>query len=497
MTARRDKLMIFAFGVAAGLAGVVAGRWAYAVSPSESETARKQLAEMAKYDQLSVLFRTVAKAVDPAVVEVRVTKKVASGGPEMNEMLRRYFGEDYRRYHPAPREGGPPQIRPGLGSGVIVDAKNGYVLTNYHVVADAESVQVVLSDGRKVAAKWVRTDKQTDLAVIKIATNHLVEAPLGNSDRMDVGDWVLAIGSPRGLAHTVTAGIISAKGRTTGSPNMYENLLQTDASINRGNSGGPLVNMKGEVIGINNAIMTYSGGNEGIGFSIPSNMVRRIMTQLVKTGKVVRGFLGVSIQNVDENLAKSFKLPHTRGALVTTVAKGTPAAKGKMKEGDFIISVAGRPVGNTNDLRNIVAGVAPGQTIPIQVIRDTKTITLKVTLTAQPTNMVAMFDPPRPDGAQTERFGLAVSTLTPELAATYGYKTSAKGVVITKVQPGTSAAEQGLTVGMLITQIQRKDVTTAREFADALEAKDDAAGVRLRVTDTDGGRRFVFITPKK
>ena len=497
MSAKRDWMLIFAFGVAAVLGGLVAGRWAYAVSPSESETARKQLAEMAKYDQLSVLFRTVSKAVDPAVVEVRVTKKVASGGAEMNEMLRRYFGEDYRRYHPAPREDGTPQIRPGLGSGVIVDATNGYVITNYHVVADAESVQVVLSDGRKVQAEWVRTDKQTDLAVIKIKTNTLVEAPLGNSDKMDVGDWVLAIGSPRGLAHTVTAGIISAKGRTTGSPNMYENLLQTDASINRGNSGGPLVNMRGEVIGINNAIMTYSGGNEGIGFSIPSNMVRRIMTQLVKTGKVVRGFLGVSIQNVDEKLAKSFKLPHARGALVTTVAPDTPAAKGKMKEGDFIISVDGKAVGNTNDLRNVVAGVVPGQTIPITVIRETRTITLKVKITAQPTNMVAMFDPPHPGAAQADRFGLAVSTLTPELAATYGYKDSARGVVITKVVPDSGAAEQGLTAGMLITQIQRKDIATAAEFAEALQDKDAAAGVRLRVTDKDGGRRFVFVTAKK
>ncbi len=496
MRAKRDWLLIFAFGVSAILGGVVAGRWAYAVSASESETARKQLAEMAKYDQLSVLFRTVSRAVDPAVVEVRVTKKVASGGAEMNEMLRRYFGDDYRRFHPAPREGAP-QIRPGLGSGVIVDATNGYVLTNYHVVVGAESVQVILSDGRKVDAVWVRTDKQTDLAVIKIKTNHLVEAPLGDSDKMDVGDWVLAIGSPRGLAHTVTAGIISAKGRTTGSPNMYENLLQTDASINRGNSGGPLVNMKGEVIGINNAIMTYSGGNEGIGFSIPSNMARRIMAQLVKTGKVVRGFLGVSIQNVDEKLAKSFKLPHTRGALVTTVAKDTPADKGKMREGDFIISVAGKPVANTNDLRNVVAEIAPGQTIPVKVIRETRTITLKVTITAQPSNMVAMFDPPRPGTAQAERFGLTVSMLTPELAATYGYKDGARGVVITKVVPDSSAAEQGLTAGTLITQIQRKDVATAAQFAEALTAKDAAAGVRLRVTDKEGGRRFVFITPKK
>lgn len=496
MAPRRNWLLLFTFSVAAVSAGIVAGRLAYALSADEGKSAREQLAAMAKYDQLSVLFRTVAKAVNPAVVEIRVIKKVATGGPEMDEMLRRYFGENYRRYHPAPPDGDGRQVRPGLGSGVIVDAANGYVLTNHHVVTGAESVQVILADGRKAAAEWVRSDRQTDLAVVKIGLDKLAEAPLGDSDKMDVGDWVLAIGSPRGLARTVTAGIISAKGRTTGSPNMYENLFQTDASINRGNSGGPLVNMRGEVIGINSAIMTYSGGNEGIGFSIPSNMARKVMTQLVKTGKVVRGFLGVTIQNIDEKLAKSFNLPHVRGALVTLVAKNTPASKARMREGDFIVSVDGKTVANTNDLRNVVAGVEPGRTVRIKVIRDTKTVSLKVTITAQPADMVAMFVPARPGRAVETRFGLAVSTLTEELAVKYGYKKNMRGVVIMKIRPGSSAAQQGLTVGMLITQVQRKDVTTADQFAAALRGKDAAGGVRLRVTDNEGGRRFVFITPQ-
>ena len=508
MTARRSWLVPFTFAIAAIAAGIVAGRLVYAISGAESKPtqaerdakesriARKQLAEMGKYDQLSVLFRTVAKATSPAVVEIRVNKKVASGGAGMNDMLRRYFGDDFRRFHPTPPPDSP-SIRPGLGSGVIVDAKNGYVLTNHHVMVDAESTQVILSDGRKVSAKWVRTDRQTDLAVIKIEADRLIDAPLGDSDKMDVGDWVLAIGSPRGLSHSVTAGIISAKGRTTGSPNTYEDLFQTDASINRGNSGGPLVNMRGEVIGINSAIMTYSGGNEGIGFSIPSNMARKVMAQLVKTGKVVRGFLGVSIQNVDEKLAKSFNLPHTRGALVTTVAANTPAEKAKIREGDFIVSIAGKTVADTNELRNIVAAVKPGRTVDIKVIRDTKTITLKVTVAAQPADMVAMFDPPRPGRTDAERFGLSVRTLTAELAAMYGYRRGARGVLITKVVPGSSAAEQGLAPRMLITQVQRKDITTAEEFAAALRDKGAASGIRLRVTDTEGGRRFVFITPRK
>ena len=495
MTEKRNWLVLFLLTIAVVSVGVVAGRWAYAVSASESESARAQLAKMAKYDQLSVLFRTVTKAVDPAVVEIRVTKKIAAGDEEMNEMLRRYFGENYRRSHPPIAPDGAPQVRPGLGSGVIVDAKNGYVLTNHHVVIDAESVQVVLGDGRKAEAKWVRTDKQTDLAVIKIEAENLKDAPLGDSDRMDVGDWVLAIGSPRGLAHTVTAGIISAKGRTTGSPNMYENLFQTDASINRGNSGGPLVNMRGEIIGVNSAIMTYSGGNEGIGFSIPSNMARRIMDQLVKTGKVVRGFLGVSIQNVDGKLAKSFSLPHTKGSLVTSVGPETPADKAKMKEGDFIVNINGKAVVDTNNLRHIVAGIAPGTTVPIKVIRDTKTITLKVTVGTQPADMLARFAPARPRRTEASRYGLAVSTLTDKLATQYGHKKGAKGIIVTQVMPGSSAAEQGLTPGALITQVQRKDVATVEEFAAALAAKGAEDGVRLRVTDSEGGRRFVFITP--
>jgi len=503
MTDKQNWFVLFLLCVAVVSVGVVAGNLAYAVADSESESARAQLAkiaraelaEMAKYDQLSVLFRTVTKAVDPAVVEIRVTKKIAAGDPEMNDMLRRYFGERYREAHPPIAPDGKPQIRPGLGSGVIIDAKNGYVLTNHHVVVDADSVEVVLGDGRKAKAIWVRTDKQTDLAVVKIEAKGLVDAPLGDSNMMAVGDWVLAIGSPRGLAHTVTAGIISAKGRTTGSPNMYENLFQTDASINRGNSGGPLVNMKGEVIGINSAIMSFSGGNEGIGFSIPSNMARRIMDQLVKTGKVVRGFLGVSIQNVDDKLAKSFSLPHTRGSLVTSVGPDTPAAKAKMKEGDFIIDINGNTVVDTNGLRNIVARITPGTTVPIKVIRNTKTITLKVKVGTQPADMLARFAPTRPQRTEASRYGLAVSTLTDELAARYKHKKGAKGVVVTQVMPGSSAAEQGLAPGTLITQVQSKKVATAEEFVAALADKDAKEGVRLRIGDSEGGKRFVFVTP--
>lgn len=272
----------------------LAGRITYAVEVAKQEATRQELAELSKHDRLSSLFRAVSKVVKPAVVEVRTMKKIE--GRYLDPF--RFFEDGdlpfrFRFRRPQRRS---PQRRSipqrGLGSGVIVDAANGYILTNNHVVGGVDKVEVILADGRKFDAQWVRTDPDTDLAVVKIAADRLVEAPLGDSDQTKVGDWVLAIGSPRGLPQTVTAGIISAKGRRTRiDGRMYQDFIQTDAAINRGNSGGPLVNMAGEVIGLNNSIISSSGGNEGIGFAIPSNMIKQIMNQLIDTGEVVRGWL--------------------------------------------------------------------------------------------------------------------------------------------------------------------------------------------------------------
>ena len=487
----------------------LSGNDAYAVAVEQNRADRTALTELAKYDQLSALFRAVSKAVTPAVVEVRVTKKVAvPRGPNMDDFMRRFFddGSPFHRGRPSQRRRGRPNdSRPkreyfsrGLGSGMIVDAANGYVLTNNHVVADADTVEVILHDKRQFKAQWVRRDGQTDLAVIKIKADNLIEAPLGDSDKMAVGDWVLAIGSPRGLQHTVTAGIISAKSRVTGQTS-YENMLQTDAAINRGNSGGPLVNMKGEIIGINNSIATYSGGNEGIGFAIPANMARRIMTQLIENGKVVRGFLGVGIQDVTNKLlARSFKLPHTKGALITTVAKGTPAERAKLREQDFIVRIDGKDVASVNELRNVVANIKPGKTVEMVIYRGGERMPVKITIAPQPADMAGAFGvSPRGEKAARDRYGLKVQTLTGELAARGGYDESLKGVIITGVKPGSDAAEQGLRAGMVITQVMDKAVTTADEFVRALSGKNARSGVRLRVVNPGGGRRFVFITPVK
>jgi len=469
----------------------------------QNKADRALLAEMSKNDALSALFRQVAKTVKPVVVEVRVTQRIKVGPPtqlpDMEEFRRRFFGDDmpFEFRFETPRQVPREFFSRGLGSGVVVDARNGYVLTNNHVVANADEVEVVLADNRTFKAEWVRTDRLSDLAVVKIKPEGLIEAPLGDSDKVEVGDCVLAIGAPRALPQTVTAGIISAKGRRTTQSEMYQDFIQTDAAINQGNSGGPLVNMRGEVIGINNSIATHSGGNEGIGFAVPSNMARFIMTQLIEKGKVTRGYLGVRIQDVDEKLARSFNLPSTKGALVAGVADGSPAQKAGIKDADFIVSINGRDVENVNDLRNVVAEIPPGQEVKLGVYRSGKKQTLSVTMGAQPENMASAFEQAPGVARQSGKFGLKVASLTGELAEKYGIDKSLKGAVITEVKPGSDAAEQGLTEGMLITHVADKAVSTAAEFDEAVSKDAARSGVRLRVVDRKGAAVFVFITPEK
>jgi serine protease Do len=489
-------------GFVVGYGPTLAGRAAYAVAAGENRAAREQLAELSKHDRMSVLFRSVAKALKPAVVVVEVKQKIEVGpAPDFDDFFRRFFGDEtpgtpFRR---SPRQSPPKReyFARGLGSGVIVDAKNGYVLTNWHVVRSAHEVELELSDHRRLSAEWVRTDAATDLAIIKVKPDHLIEAPLGDSDKMEVGDWVLAIGAPEGLPQTVTAGIISAKGRTTGRGSSYQDFLQTDAAINHGNSGGPLVNMRGEVIGINTAIVSRTGVNEGIGLSIPSNMARDIMAQLIDKGKVVRGYLGVSIQNVDEALAKSFKLPNMEGALVTAVAQGTPAAKAGMKAGDFIVKVNGKTVRNINELRNAVAALEPGKTYPFLVLRDGRQKTLQVGVAAQPDDMAAAFEEERPATASLDRYGIKVASISQELAQKYGYKEQVEGVMIVEVKDGSDAADQGLAEGMVVLEVHGKKVTSPAEFGKLLTGKDAESGVRLLVMERTGAKRFVFVSPAK
>ncbi|MBS3821975.1 MAG: Do family serine endopeptidase [Planctomycetes bacterium] len=478
---------------------------AYAMEKGRHEAAREHLDVMSRKDDISPLFNAVAEAVKPSVVVIHASKKVKvrSGGIpdeflrdlpfELPPELRRRRGEDRFR------------VLRGEGSGVIVDAEKGYILTNYHVAGDADKLEIILADGRSFESEWVRGDAKTDLAVIKINADNLIACPLGNSDDLKVGHWVLAIGSPMGLPQTVTAGVVSAKGRgrtsrgPLGDPEGYRSYIQTDAAINRGNSGGPLVNMKGEVVGINTMILSNTGMFQGVGMSIPSNMARNIMDQLVESGKVVRGYLGVHIQNIDEPLAESFRLPNARGALVTQVQADSPAEKGGLKVEDFITAVDGKAVRNVNQLRNVIAAMPPGATTKLTVMRDGEEETVTIELGTLPEDTAVSTIGGEEDNGQAavERYGFDVRTLTDALREELGYGAEISGAVVEKVAPTSDAAEVGLRPGMVITHVDKKAVQSASDLASAIKGAGDAVGIRLRVATPKGGRLYFFVPAAK
>lgn len=499
------KKVVRILSVAILLAGVVflslpvVQRIAIAVESGQQETALSALETLRGHDKMSSLFRAVSKAVSPAVVVVHVKQKVGYDSFPMDDFMWHFFGESmpderFRRGIPQRRQPRQEFFRRGMGSGVIVDAQNGYVLTNWHVVHDADEVEIVLHDGRSFDAQWVRTDKKTDLAVLKVNPNRLAEARLGDSEKTDVGDWVLAIGAPKGLPQTVTAGIISAKGRTTGGDG-YQNFIQTDAAINSGNSGGPLVNMRGEVVGINTAIISQTGVNEGIGLSIPSNMARHVMEQLIAHGTVVRGFLGVGIQGIDEELARSFSLPHTQGALISQVMGNSPAQKSGLNVGDFIVRLDGKSIRNVNELRNRVATIRPGKKVTLEIYRDGSKRSVDVTIERQPDRLISASSEKRPElrnGNATKPLGLTVATMGGRYVERWGLDPRAEGVIVVAVASGSHAAEKGISPGDIITHINGKRVKAADEMADIL-SKSGKDGVRLRIREPQGGVRFVFI----
>ena len=341
-------------------------------------------------------FVEVTKATKPAVVNISTTKVVRFRGapysPFFNDpFFRRFFGDDFFREFRAPRE----QREQSLGSGVIV-SQDGYIVTNNHVVEGASEIRVLVGDQREFKGRVVATDPRTDVAVVKIAGHGLPTIPWGDSDRLQVGEWVLAIGNPFGLNQTVTAGIISATGRANVGIADYEDFIQTDAAINPGNSGGALVNVRGELIGINTAIFSRSGGYMGIGFAIPSNMVREVMEDLIKRGKVTRGWLGVHIQLLAPDLAKKFGLKEAHGVLVGEVSGGSPAAKAGMNRGDVILELAGKRVEDPEHLRNEVARTEPGKRIPVKIWRGGKEMILQVEIEELPKEVVMR---PAPQGS--------------------------------------------------------------------------------------------------
>ncbi len=372
-----------------------------------------------------------------------------------------------------------PQVERGVGSGVIVSA-DGTILTNNHVVADATKITVDLNNGKSYQAKVVGTDPPSDLAVLKIEAEGLPFLTLGNSDNVRVGDIVLAIGNPLGIGQTVTAGIISAKGRRTGiSDGSFEDFLQTDAPINRGNSGGALVNLSGELIGINSQILAggASGGNIGIGFSIPTNMAKVVMEQLIQNGKVRRGMLGINIQNINEDLAKGLNLKDTKGVLVSNVRTGSAADKAGIKRGDVVTAINGEAVEDSNTLRNKVAGTLPGNDIKIRFTRDGSEQEVSATLDELTVEGAKNNDPQKEDDGQSAppngKLGLTLQPLSPAITRELELPEDSKGLVVTQVDPNGGAAQSGIRRGDVILEINREQVASLEEVKSALDKSGD------------------------
>jgi serine protease Do len=417
-------------------------------------------------------FADIVQVVSPAVVniEVRAQARVSPTAMQEDDLFRRFFGDPFGGDSRGRRM--PPPARRGIGSGVVVSA-DGYILTNHHVVGEADAITVEFTDGRRETATLVGSDAPTDLAVIKIDGKNLPFLKLGDSDAVRVGDVVLAVGNPLNIGQTVTMGIVSAKGRSTGiGDGSYEDFLQTDAPINQGNSGGALVSTKGELIGINSQILSPSGGNIGIGFAIPANMARHVMDDLRTDGRVRRGRLGVGIQSVTSDLAASLGLSDVRGAIVNSVEPGSAAANAGVAVGDVITKYNGQEVRDSAWLRNRVAETEPSSAASLVVVRDGKERTISVTLDElEPERSARAGGPAGAEGR--DALGVSVAPLTPELAASAGLPRNAQGLLVQDVAPGSRAAEAGIRPGDVITEANNESVQSVDDLRAAVSSRDD------------------------
>jgi len=412
-------------------------------------------------------FAAVVKPVLPAVVNISSSKVVRTQNvplaPFFNDpFFRQFFGQQFGQQFQVPRE----QREESLGSGVIV-SPDGYILTNNHVVAGASEIKVFLSDKREFKGKVIGTDPKTDVAVVKIDATKLPTVTLGDSSKLQVGDYTLAIGDPFGIGETVTMGIVSATGRGGLDIENYEDFIQTDAAINPGNSGGALINARGELIGINTAILSSgSGGNQGIGFAIPINMARYVMDEILKHGKVTRGYLGVVIQDVTPALAKAFGVSQVTGVLISDVEKGGPGAQAGLERGDVVLAMDGQSVNSANDLRLRIAQTAPGTTVHLKILRNGKEQEIAVKLGELP-GKAGQAAPGQPSAGSLMQ-GVQVQTLTPDIAQQLGISSATKGVVVSEVDPDSAAAAAGLQRGDVIEQVNRQPVGNVREYDRAV-----------------------------
>jgi serine protease Do len=464
----RAIFVIFASLLIGAAAGATVNAKTQLLGTRAAETAPMMVASPAPVPNGGISFASgfapVISKVLPAVVNIASTKVIKN--PQANSpffsdpFFRQFFGNQFGPEFEVPKE----QREKGLGSGVIV-SPDGYVLTNNHVVESASEIQVSLADKREFKAKVVGTDPRTDVAVLKLDATNLPSVVLGDSSKIQVGNFVLAIGNPFGLSQTVTAGIISATGRGNLGIEDYEDFIQTDASINPGNSGGALINVNGELIGINTAILTGDGsrGNEGVGFAIPINMAHSVMTQILKNGRVIRGYLGAWIQPVTPEIAKAFGLSKSQGALLGDVSPDGPAGKSGLQRGDVVLELNGQPITETKDFRLKIAMTPPGTVVHLKVFRNGESRDYDVTLGELPSKEEKTSEEGGSPSAVLQ--GLNVETLTPQIARSLGLPVGTKGVVVDGVDPGSAAAEAGLQRGDVIQEVNRQPITNLSDFS--------------------------------
>jgi len=483
-TKKRIKKTLFALVIAVALVGA-----GYGMS-SAVKGVDHPVAAVTKTSDIPMVpanFSDLAEKARPGVVNIQVVKTVKNAGFGVPFPFRTPFGDFF-----GPFSGENPHQMPmqqGVGSGFVISS-DGYILTNNHVIDDATQIKIKLADGKEYDAKVVGRDPKTDLALLKAeGVSGLHALQLGDSDSLKVGNWVVAVGSPFGLEQTVTAGIVSAKGRVIGS-GPYDNFIQTDASINPGNSGGPLLNTEGQVIGINTAIFSQSGGNVGIGFAIPVNMAKEIVPQLKEKGHVTRGWLGVGIQKITPELAKSFGLKDEKGALVSQVVKGGPADKAGIETGDVIVEFDGKIVADSNDLPRMVAPLSVGKTVPVKALRAGNLVDreVKIGQLEEQKEEVANLSTRKP-------LGMTVQNITPEIAKGLGLK-SETGVVVTNVMPGSPAAKAEIRSGDVIQQVNKKPVKDVEDFKAKIENSKDQETILLLIQRGES-TLFAALTPKK
>lgn len=503
---RKSTLWVLTLVAGTGL-GAAAITWSQGVDSSLTVPATSSP------DDLSIAFREVATQALPAVVwiETHATPHTAvreetqleeEGAPPTGEdLFRRFFGNDPRfRDFDFQMPDAPNIPQEGHGSGFIIDP-SGIIMTNAHVVEGADKLIVHFYDGSEATAESWSADPRSDVAIVRVkAEQPLPVLALGNSDLMQVGDWVLAAGNPFDVGVTVTAGIISATGRGPGI-NERESYLQTDAAINPGNSGGPLLNLNGEVVGINTAISTSSGGYDGVGFTIPINMARWVAEQLIETGEVKRAYLGVALQEMSNELRRQFNVGVGQGALVSQVYPETPAAKAGIEEGDVIVEMADQPITDRGQLQGIVEALEIGQAYEAVVLRDGERVTLELTMEQMPGDFTPAMRriranedtaPDEPEGATFDELGLKVEKVTPELVQQLGISEDAQGVVVTTVKEDSPAAGIGLQPGDVIEKVGSKRVTTPQEFREAVDALSLETGIALLITRGEASQFIVL-----